>query len=67
MFNLNVDNLGARIYFIRKNWGLNTAVRHLLQHAYETFQMDVGLDGNIFGRNFDALGYLAEHSWFKVT
>jgi hypothetical protein len=26
----------------------------------------VGLDGNIFNRNYNRLGYLASHSWFKI-
>ena len=27
--------------------------------------MDVGLGGNIFTKNFNSLGFLAEHNWFK--
>merc|ERR1712115_535155 len=32
---------------------------------YKTFLMDVGLNGNVFSRDYKALEYLAEHSWFK--
>ena len=29
--------------------------------------MEVGLDGNIFTRDYDKLEYLSSHSWFKAT
>ena len=67
MFNLNVDGLGVRIHFLKQNWGLNMAAGHLLRHAYKVFQMEVGLDGNIFTRDYDKLEYLSSHSWFKAT
>lgn len=37
----------------------------LMQQAYETFQIDVGLDGSIFTRNYRKLGKLAKRSWFS--
>ena len=67
MFNLNVDGLGARIHFLKHNWGLNTAAGHLLWHAFGVFQMEVGLDGNIFTRNYDKLEYHSSHLWSKAT
>ena len=45
MFNLNVDGLGARIHFLKHNWGLNTAAGHLLRHAYKVFQIEVAETG----------------------
>jgi hypothetical protein len=31
----------------------------ILKHAYEVFQVDVGLGGNIFTRNFERLSKLS--------
>ena len=65
MFSLGVDCFGSRLLFLRQHWKSDSAVGRLLQQAFECFQMDVGLDGNIFNRSFSTLGHLASHSWFK--
>ena len=64
MFDLNVERLGKKVYFLRRHWNTPTAMGHMLKVAFETFQIDVGLDGNIFTRNFDHLSPLAANSWF---
>ena len=67
MFNLSLDCLAARINYLRRHWGLSTAVGSMLKQGYEVFQMDLGLQGNIFCRDYDALGSLAADSWMKTT
>ena len=67
LFDLNVDNLGDRFHFISCHWDLPTATGQTLRHAYETFRISVGLGGNIFERDFDHLGDLAEPCWFTHT
>ena len=37
----------------------------MLRQAFEAFQMNVGLEGNIFVRDFNRLGDLAEDYWLK--
>ena len=66
-FNLNIDNLGDRFHFITCHWDLPTAAGQTLRHAYEIFRISVGLGGNIFERDFDHLGKLAEPCWFTHT
>jgi hypothetical protein len=65
LFDITLDCLGARLYFHRRFWKTSTPVGKMLHQAYETFQMDVGLQGNLFTRNFDHLGHLASDCWFK--
>ena len=65
MFDLNILCLGEKLHHIRTFWGTLTEEGRQLLHMYETFLMDVGLSGDVLARNFNALGYFAEHSWFK--
>jgi len=67
MFDLNVDNLGLRIHFLRQHWGIPSPIGNILRQGYEAFLMDVGLNGNIFTRDFERLGQLAADGWFKTT
>ena len=64
-FDLNIDNLGARFLFLSRHWDLPSPPGIVLRHCYETFRLSVGLGGNIFELDYDSLGKLAEHSWFK--
>ena len=64
-FDLNIDNLRARFFFISRHWDLPFNSGIVLRHCYETFWISVGLRGNIFELDYDSLGQLAEHSWFK--
>ena len=67
MFLINIENLGARCLLINNNWGTKSAIGNALQTSYEVFRADTGLGGDIFSRNFDDLGFLAKHSWWKCT
>ena len=64
MFDLNVERLGQKVFFLRRHWNTPTAMGKMLKVAFETFQIDVGLDGNIFTRAFDHFSPLATHGWF---
>ena len=65
MFDLNILCAGAKLHFVRSFWNTFTPEGDHLRQSYETFLMDVGLGGNIFTRNYNTLGFLAEHCWFK--
>ena len=67
MFNLNIDGLGARFFFLCQHWNMDTPISQMLRQAFEAFQMNVGLEGNIFERDFSRLGKLSEDCWFKKT
>ena len=64
MFDLNVERLGAKVFFLRRHWGTQEVMGQMLRHAFEVFQVDVGLHGNIFTRDFKRLSHLAARSWF---
>ena len=67
MIHLNSMSLGDRLHHIRRFWGTQTEDSNWIKHVYETFIMDLGLEGNVFTRNDGALECLAEHSWWKNT
>ena len=67
MIDFNSMSLGDRLHRIRRFWGTQTEDYNLIKHAYEIFIMDVGLEGKVFTRNYSALKFLAEHSWWKHT
>ena len=67
MFNLNIDGLGTRIFFLRQRWNMNTPISKMLRQAFKAFQMNVGLEGNIFVGDFTRLCNLSEDCWFKET
>jgi len=64
--NFIVDCFAAKIYFMQTTWGFDCASGKLMIHAYEAFMIEVGLYGNIFSYDYDALGCLAtDGTWFK--
>ena len=65
MLDLNILCLGEKLHYIRSFWGTPTEEGRQLLHIYETFLMDVGLNGDVLTCNFNSLGYLVEHGWFK--
>ena len=61
-----VMSFACQVYFLQCFWGFSDVVGTLLHFAFEGFQMEVGLGGDIFTRNFDKLGFLAsEGTWFR--
>ena len=66
-FDLNIECLGKRFYFISRHWDTPTNVGRMMRQAFETIQLSLGLGGNIFELDYDRLGALAEHCWFEHT
>ena len=64
MFDLNIERLGRKVFFLRRHWNTPEVMGQMLKHAYEVFQVDVGLDGNVFTRNFERLSQLSAQNWF---
>ena len=62
---MNILCAGAKLHFVRSFCNTFTPEEDHLRQSYETFLMDVGLGGNVFRRNYNTLGFLAENSWFK--
>jgi hypothetical protein len=62
----SIEKLAKDITTLVRHWQTDSTLGQVLQLVYESFQMEVGLDGNILTRSYDRFGYLASHSWFKV-
>ena len=67
MIDLNSMSLGDRLHHLRRFWGTQTEDYNYIKHAYETFIIDAGLEGNVFTHNNSALEFLEEHNWWKHT
>ena len=46
--NPNIDILCSKIHTIHNHWSRDSVVGKFLRHAYEAFQVEVGVGGNIF-------------------
>jgi hypothetical protein len=62
----SIEKLAKDITVLLRHWKSTTTLGQAFQLLYEAFQMEVGLDGNIFTQSFTDFGHLATHSWFKI-
>jgi hypothetical protein len=62
----SIEKLAKDITTLIGHWQTDSTLGQVLQLMYESFQMEVGLDGNILTRSYQRFGDLASHSWFKV-
>ena len=62
----SIEKLAKDITTLIRHWQTDSTLGQVLQLVYESFQMEVGLDGNVLTRSYEKLGHLASHSWFKV-
>ena len=62
---VNIELLGRKIHLLQRHWGSHGVTGRFLRHAFEAFQVETGLGGNIFLRDYDRLGVLATDGWFK--
>jgi len=62
---VNIELLGRKLHLIQRHWGCKDVTGNFLLQAYEVFQVEVGLGGNIFERDFTRYGMLATNGWFK--
>ncbi len=63
--NPNIEILSAKLQLIQEHWDTTTTMGSMLMQAYQVFQMEVGLGGNIFHKLFKSLGHLATHGFFQ--
>ena len=63
--NPNIEILSAKLQLIREHWDTATTMGNMLMQAYQAFQMEVSLGGNIFHKPFKSLGNLATHGFFQ--
>jgi hypothetical protein len=46
--NPNIDALSKKIHLLQSYWDTGSTLRRMLHQAYQVFQVEVGLSGNIF-------------------
>ncbi len=64
--NFSLISLSTKLQLIQGIWGFQDAASKSLRMGYESFLMDVGLYGNVFGYKYNHLSALAtDHTWFK--
>ena len=52
--------MAAKLFYLQnKKWGFDSAVGMLMVHAYEAFQVEVGLSGNILSAAYTSVRCLA--------
>ena len=62
--NPNIDVLACKIQSLQRHWNTSSVTGKMLHRAYEVFQVEVGLGGNIFALSFEVFGDLASMGWF---
>jgi hypothetical protein len=62
----SIEKLATDITTLIRHWRTDSTLGQSFEMVYESFQMEVGLDGNILTRSYKQLQELASHSWFKV-
>ena len=62
--NPNIDVLSCKIQCLQRHWNTSSVTGTMLKQAYEVFQVEVGLGGNIFALSYEDFGELATMGWF---
>lgn len=62
----SIEKLAKDLSLLLRHWQSSSTLGQAFQLVYESFQMELGLDGNIFSRPFTKYQRLATHSWFRV-
>ena len=65
MPNPSIVMLSHKIHLLHTQWNQPMATGQMLRQAFEVFLMEVGLSTNVLLENFDRLGCLATHGWWK--
>jgi hypothetical protein len=63
--NPNIDALSKKIHMLQSHWDTGSTFGRMLHQAYQVFQVEVGLGGNIFSGSFVFFGRLATHGFFQ--
>ncbi len=63
--NPNVDALSKKIHLLQSHWDTGSTSGRMLHKAYQVFQVEVCLSGNIFSQSFEAFGRFATHRFFR--
>jgi hypothetical protein len=65
MPNPGIVMLSQKLHLLQSKWDQPTTTGNMLRQSLEVFQMEMGLSMNILEEDFDRLGHLASHGWWK--
>ncbi len=60
--NLNIGALSNKIHLLQVHWATGSTSGRMLHQAYQVFQVEAGLGGNIFSQSFEAF-WSTCHTW----
>ena len=63
--NPNIESLSRKIHLLQTNWDTGSTIGKMLHQAYQVFQVEVGLGGNIFAKSYVSFQGLATHGFFR--
>ena len=63
---MSLEKLALSLQYLQRHWGRQTPTGQILRSVFELIQLEVGLAGNFLLRDYQALGRLATHTWFKL-
>jgi hypothetical protein len=63
--NPNMYVLSKKIHLLQSHWDTGSTSGRMLHQAYQVFQVEVGLGGNIYSRSFISFGRLATNGFFR--
>jgi hypothetical protein len=63
--NPNIDVFIQKTHLVQNEWGTGGVMGKLLNQAYQLFQVEFGLHGNIFDYSFEDYSDLATHGFFR--
>jgi hypothetical protein len=64
LLNPNIDARSKKIHLLQLHWDTGSTLGWMLHQAYQVFQVEVRLGGNIFSQSFISFGRLATHGFF---
>jgi hypothetical protein len=61
----NIDALSKKTHLLQSHWDTGSTSGRILHQAYQVFQVEVGLGGNIFLQSFLSFGRLNTHGFLR--
>jgi len=61
----NIESLSRKIHTLETNWDTGSTIGKMLHQAYQVFQVEVGLGGNIFTKSYVSNQGLATHGFLE--
>jgi hypothetical protein len=64
--NMGIEKLASMLQYFIRHWGSGSSMSFQLRRSVELLQMECGLEGNPFLRDFRLFGCLATNTWTKM-